>query len=24
VGFVREECCWNSDAPPLNPAYKPQ
>jgi cytochrome c5 len=24
VSFVREECCWNSDAPPLNPAYKPQ
>jgi mono/diheme cytochrome c family protein len=23
VSFVREECCWNSDAPPLNPAYKP-
>jgi mono/diheme cytochrome c family protein len=24
VSFVREECCWNSDAPPLNPAYKLQ
>jgi len=24
VSFVREACCWNSDAPPLNPAYKPQ
>jgi mono/diheme cytochrome c family protein len=24
VSFVREECCWNSDAPPLNPVYKSQ
>ena len=24
VSFVREECCWNSDAPPPNPAYKPR
>ena len=24
VSFVREECCWNSDAPPLNPVYQPQ
>lgn len=22
VSFLREECCWNSDAPPLNPAYR--
>ena len=21
VVFLREKCCWNSDAPPLNPAY---
>jgi mono/diheme cytochrome c family protein len=21
VSFLRTECCWNSDAPPLNPAY---
>jgi mono/diheme cytochrome c family protein len=21
VSFVREKCCWNSDAPPLNPRY---
>jgi mono/diheme cytochrome c family protein len=24
VSFVREECCWNSDAPPLNPRYEAQ
>jgi mono/diheme cytochrome c family protein len=22
VSFPRQECCWNSDAPPLNPAYR--
>lgn len=22
VSFLRTECCWNSDAPPLNPAYR--
>jgi mono/diheme cytochrome c family protein len=22
VSFLREECCWNSDAPPPNPAYR--
>lgn len=22
VAFLREKCCWNSDAPPLNPAYR--
>ena len=22
VSFLRAECCWNSDAPPLNPAYR--
>ena len=22
VSFLRQECCWNSDAPPLNPAYR--
>ena len=22
VSFVREKCCWDSDAPPLNPRYK--
>jgi mono/diheme cytochrome c family protein len=22
VSFVREKCCWNSDAPPLNPRYQ--
>jgi mono/diheme cytochrome c family protein len=21
VSFVREKCCWDSDAPPLNPNY---
>jgi len=21
VSFVRDECCWNSDAPPANPRY---
>ena len=21
VRFIREECCWNSDAPPRNPRY---
>jgi mono/diheme cytochrome c family protein len=21
VAFVREKCCWDSDAPPLNPRY---
>ena len=21
VSFVRDKCCWNSDAPPLNPNY---
>src|SRR5215468_665295 len=21
VSFVREKCCWDSDAPPLNPRY---
>jgi mono/diheme cytochrome c family protein len=24
VSFVREECCWNSDAPPPNPRYDAQ
>lgn len=22
VAFVREKCCWNSDAPPRNPNYR--
>jgi cytochrome c553 len=22
VSFLRAGCCWNSDAPPLNPAYR--
>jgi mono/diheme cytochrome c family protein len=22
VSFLRQECCWNSDAPPPNPAYR--
>jgi cytochrome c5 len=22
VGYLREKCCWNSDAPPLNPRYR--
>ena len=22
VSFVREKCCWDSDAPPLNPRYQ--
>ena len=22
VSFVREQCCWNSDAPPANPRYR--
>ena len=22
VSFVRDKCCWNSDAPPLNPRYQ--
>jgi mono/diheme cytochrome c family protein len=22
VSFVREKCCWDSDAPPLNPSYR--
>ena len=22
VAFLREDCCWNSDAPPLNPRYR--
>ncbi len=22
VSFVRDECCWNSDAPPPNPRYQ--
>jgi mono/diheme cytochrome c family protein len=22
VSFVREKCCWNSDAPPLNPRFQ--
>jgi mono/diheme cytochrome c family protein len=22
VSFVREKCCWNSDAPPPNPRYQ--
>ncbi len=21
VAFIREKCCWDSDAPPLNPRY---
>jgi mono/diheme cytochrome c family protein len=21
VSFIREKCCWDSDAPPLNPRY---
>ena len=21
VSYLREKCCWNSDAPPLNPSY---
>ena len=21
VSYLREKCCWNSDAPPLNPRY---
>jgi hypothetical protein len=20
--FIREDCCWDNDAPPLNPRYK--
>ena len=24
VSFVREKCCWDSDAPPLNPRYQPR
>jgi len=22
VSFVRDRCCWDSDAPPLNPSYR--
>jgi mono/diheme cytochrome c family protein len=22
VAFLRDKCCWNSDAPPLNPRYR--
>jgi mono/diheme cytochrome c family protein len=22
VAFVREKCCWDSDAPPANPSYR--
>jgi hypothetical protein len=22
VSFVRDKCCWDSDAPPLNPRYE--
>jgi mono/diheme cytochrome c family protein len=22
VGFIRDKCCWDSDAPPLNPRYR--
>jgi len=22
VAFLREKCCWDSDAPPLNPRYR--
>jgi hypothetical protein len=22
VSFVRDKCCWDSDAPPLNPRYQ--
>jgi mono/diheme cytochrome c family protein len=22
VSYVREKCCWNSDAPPLNPRFR--
>ena len=22
VSFLKQECCWNSDAPPANPAYR--
>lgn len=22
VAFLRDKCCWNSDAPPLNPVYR--
>jgi mono/diheme cytochrome c family protein len=22
VAFLRDQCCWNSDAPPLNPRYR--
>ena len=22
VAFLRDECCWDSDAPPLNPRYR--
>ena len=22
VSFVREKCCWDSDAPPTNPRYR--
>jgi mono/diheme cytochrome c family protein len=22
VSFVRDKCCWNSDAPPVNPRYQ--
>jgi virginiamycin B lyase len=24
VSFLREQCCWNSDAPPPNPRYRAQ
>ncbi len=24
VSFVREKCCWDSDAPPTNPRYRSQ
>jgi mono/diheme cytochrome c family protein len=24
VSFIREKCCWDSDAPPLNPRYTPE
>jgi mono/diheme cytochrome c family protein len=22
VSFVRDKCCWDSDAPPANPSYR--
>jgi mono/diheme cytochrome c family protein len=22
VGYIREKCCWDSDAPPLNPRFR--